>query len=78
MPTKKLAKNKDTDKDGRPRKDAIFKEERESILKTILDVSAINNNNDSFFINDIDNDITKQNQILMLEEDENKWYFITK
>jgi len=64
----------EVDRGGRPRKDTIFKEEREKILKTILEILSVDQNNCTFFVDCLDNDIVKQNQILVLENDIKKYF----
>ncbi len=51
-------------KKGRPNKAEIYDKERKQILKKILEILEINNNNRIFFIEDIEKNDNKKNQIL--------------
>lgn len=66
--------NVEVDKGGRPKKDIIYKEERKQVLNNLFNILSVSKSGDIFYIDDIDNDINKQNQILALE-DSIKMYF---
>lgn len=62
------------DKGGRPRKDVLFKEERKRIYQKLLNILGVSKNGDIFYVDDLDNDNLKQNQILALEDDIKKCF----
>lgn len=62
------------DKGGRPRKDVIYAKERKDILDKILNILSISKTGDIFYIDDLDGDVEKQNQILELEDDIKKCF----
>lgn len=80
IPKKKLVsgdteeKHIGIDKGGRPRKDVIYAKERKDILDKILNILSISKTGDIFYIDDLDGDIEKQNQILELEDDIKKCF----
>ena len=50
-------------------KTELYTEERQIILNKIFEILDINDENNNFFLKDLDNDEKKQNQILELEPD---------
>lgn len=65
---------KEIDKGGRPRKDVMYARERKEIFNNILKILSVSKDGDIFYINDLDDDVEKQNQILGLEGDIKKCF----
>lgn len=49
-------------------------DKREYIISNILEIIGINKDNDSFYLNEMDLDIDKQNKIYELEDEIKKYY----
>jgi hypothetical protein len=56
------------------KKETIFKEEQILVKKRLLEILNITKNNNYFTLYDLDNDIEKQNSILELESDCEKYF----
>ena len=59
---------------GRPIKKHKYENERNDVIKKLNDILGITDKNNIFYLADIDNDVSKQNQIINLEND-SKLYF---
>jgi hypothetical protein len=56
-----------------PKNISKFQTERENILKEVLEILEINENNNKFFLDDLDNSIQKQNDIIGIMEPVKKY-----
>jgi hypothetical protein len=56
------------------KKTELYTDERQIILNKIFEILDINEDNNTFFLRDLDNDEKKQNQILELEPDIRKYF----
>jgi len=55
-------------------KTELYTNERQIILDKLFEILNINEENNTFFLGDLDNNETKQNQILELESDIRKYF----
>jgi hypothetical protein len=53
-----------------------FKNEREEICNKLIEILQLDNNN-SFLLNDLDNDIEKQNTILCMKDEIKKYFAVS-
>jgi hypothetical protein len=61
-------------KRGRKQKKDVYENDRQEVLKKLLNILDINENNKVFFIDDIDKNQTKIDQILALKDDIKKFF----
>lgn len=61
-----------------PKNISKFQTERENILKEVLEILEINENNNKFFLDDLDNSIQKQNDIIGIMEPVKKYFICGK
>lgn len=66
--------NQCSEKGKRPTKNITYATEQKEISKKILSILGIDNNNKIFYINDINEDPEKVNQIISLENDIKKYF----
>lgn len=59
---------------GRPKKADKYKKEREEILNKLNNILGITDDNKSFYIYDIDTNKTKQDEIMDLKDDVEKYF----
>ncbi len=57
-----------------PKKVELYNEERQNIINKLFEILEINNNNNFFSLQKLDEDIEKQKQILDLEPDIKKFF----
>jgi hypothetical protein len=70
----KVLDNAKSKKSGRPKKEDIYQAERAEVLNKLLKVLNINDNNKVFFVEEIENDKNKKDQILALKDDAKKYF----
>ena len=57
-----------------PKKISQFEAERQNILVELLQILEINENNNKFFLDELDNNIIKQNSIIGLVDSVKKYF----
>lgn len=72
--SKNIPKSIEKDKGGRPLKDIKYIKERKKLLDKLLTILDVSEENDIFYIDELEKNIEKQKQILEMENDV-KLYF---